>query len=252
MQVLQQLSGSIMFFGCFAWNGVNFMFKSSVRQGSVYVGAMALRCDCIIVLFWDFECDFVSFVNAMCIVAMRQTDTPLSHFYIFDQIHFVIIIVLTMLSSSFVAAITVVAWSSFIQVENKILEKHCSASVGCREAFRRKTTPVFLAAVFLFGVSVVSFVIAFIIIGYIKPCMQFQFPRIFDSHSTFQGVQTADVVQIDFIKPHLLKGLPLGTRGLVNRLANRMYMHIHSQPLPVHMLVCLRFFLTGFSVLGRD
>ena len=34
-----------MFFGCFAWNGVNFMYKSQVRQGAVYVGAMALRCE---------------------------------------------------------------------------------------------------------------------------------------------------------------------------------------------------------------
>lgn len=45
VQVLRRLNGSVMFFGCFAWNGVNFMYKSQVRQGSVYVGAMALRCN---------------------------------------------------------------------------------------------------------------------------------------------------------------------------------------------------------------
>ncbi len=71
---------------------------------------------------------------------------------------------------SFVAAITVVAWSSFIQVESKILEKIGAKSAGCREAFRQRTTPVFFAAVLLFGVSVTSFVTAFILIGYIKPC----------------------------------------------------------------------------------
>ena len=43
VQVLRRLSGSVMFFGCFAWNGVNFMYKSQVRQGAAYVGAMALR-----------------------------------------------------------------------------------------------------------------------------------------------------------------------------------------------------------------
>ena len=73
---------------------------------------------------------------------------------------------------SFIAAITVVAWSSFIEVESKILEKQGSKSVGCREAFRRRTAPVFAGAVVLFGVSVASFVYAFAIIGYIKPCAQ--------------------------------------------------------------------------------
>lgn len=74
--------------------------------------------------------------------------------------------------ASFISAITVVAWSSFIEVESKILEKQGSKSVGCREAFRRRTAPVFAGAVVLFGVSVASFVYAFSIIGYIKPCAQ--------------------------------------------------------------------------------
>jgi hypothetical protein len=75
-------------------------------------------------------------------------------------------------SLSFVAAITVVAWSSYVQVENKILEKFGAKSVGCREAFRKRTTPIFLASVILFGISVTSFVTAFFLIGYIKPCTQ--------------------------------------------------------------------------------
>ena len=151
-----------------------------------------------------------------------------------------------LLSASFVAAITVVAWSSFIQVESKILEKIGAKSVGSREAFRQKTTPVFYAAVLLFGVSVTSFVTAFILIGYIKPCTQIpqlpnpqtqnpnpkpktlspkpQAPTPTSSHShTYPGVQTADSVQIDFIRPYLLGQLPPGSKGPVNRLANRTY-----------------------------
>ena len=73
-------------------------------------------------------------------------------------------------SSSFIAAITVVAWSSFIQVESKILEKQGDNSVGSREAFRKRTTPMFVAAVVLFGISVTAFVYSFCVIGYIKPC----------------------------------------------------------------------------------
>jgi hypothetical protein len=57
-----------------------------------------------------------------------------------------------------------------MQVQSKILEKHDVQSVGCREAFRRKTAPIFVAAVVLFTVSVMSFVYAFSIIGFIKPC----------------------------------------------------------------------------------
>ena len=72
--------------------------------------------------------------------------------------------------ASFIAAITVVAWASFIQVESKILEKQGDNSVGSREAFRKKTTSVFAASVVLFGVSVAAFVYSFSIIGYIKPC----------------------------------------------------------------------------------
>ena len=43
VKVLRNLSGSVMFFGCFAWNGVNFMYKTSVRQGAPYVASMAIR-----------------------------------------------------------------------------------------------------------------------------------------------------------------------------------------------------------------
>jgi hypothetical protein len=74
-------------------------------------------------------------------------------------------------SDSFISSIIVVAWASFIQVESKILEKQ-EQSVGCREAFRKKTTSVFLAMVLLFVVSVIAFVYAFIVLGYIKPCNQ--------------------------------------------------------------------------------
>jgi hypothetical protein len=60
----------------------------------------------------------------------------------------------------------------YLQVQSTILEKHEAKSVGCREAFRKKTLPVFVAAVILFGVSVLAFVYAFAIVGYIKPCTQ--------------------------------------------------------------------------------
>ena len=149
---------------------------------------------------------------------------------------------------SFVAAITVVAWSSFIQVESKILEKFGAKSVGCREAFRQRTTPVFLAAAFLFGVSVTSFVTAFILIGYIKPCtpiIQLQphttIPTTSHSH-TCQGVQTADSVQVDFIQPYLLGKLPKGSKAPVNRLANRTPTRSRTYS-PAHI---------SFSLLGRD
>jgi len=134
-------------------------------------------------------------------------------------------------SLSFCAAITVVAWSSYVQVENKILEKFGAKSVGCREAFRRSTTPIFLASVILFGISVTSFVTAFVLIGYIKPCTQPPTPNPNPPNPTPytpKGIQTSDIVQIDVIKPYLLpKGTPAGTTGPVNRLANRTLWFTH-------------------------
>jgi hypothetical protein len=114
----------------------------------------------------------------------------------------------------------VVAWSSFIQVESKILEKITVKSVGCREAFRRKTTPIFICAVALFALSVISFVAAFVLIGYIKPCA-FNFKCLSSNPHSLQGVQTSDIIETDFIRPHLLGRLSPGTKGPVNRLANR-------------------------------
>ncbi len=126
-----------MFFGCFAWNGVNFMYKTKVQNGAPYVAAMAIRS-----------------------AAANRFPILYDYFFVANSVLFF----------SFIAAITVVAWASFIEVESKILEKQGGKSVGCREAFRKRTAPVFAGAVVLFGVSVASFVYAFAIIGYIKPC----------------------------------------------------------------------------------
>lgn len=114
------------------------MYKTQVQNGAPYVAAMAIR-----------------YVAGFCFLFVHE-------YLIADCVWF----------ASFSCAITVVAWSSFIQVESKILEKQGSKSVGCREAFRRRTAPVFAGAVVLFGLSVASFVYAFSIIGYIKPCAQ--------------------------------------------------------------------------------
>ncbi len=146
------------------------------------------------------------------------------------------------------------AWSSFIQVESKILEKQGASSVGSREAFRKKTSSVFVAAVVLFGISVAAFVYSFSIIGYIKPC---QHARALQVHTTSpnriisnallifccQGLQVADAVEIDTIKSHLLGALPAGSKGLVNRLANREHSHLRERLLGI--IVCLQ--RTGWS-----
>ena len=63
---------------------------------------------------------------------------------------------------------------------------------------------------------------------------------------TCTGVQTADSVQIDLIRPYLLGQLPPGSKGPVNRLANRTYTractrmraHLHAH--------------AAFSLLGRN
>ena len=110
---------------------------------------------------------------------------------------------------SFVCAITVVAWSSYTQVQSKLLEKESIAAV---EAFRQKTTFMFMLSSALFGVSAVSFIIAFSFVGFIKP-----------------WIQTKDAVEYAPIQPYLLGSLPPGTVGLVNRLANPYWVEIKVQ-----------------------
>ena len=111
---------------------------------------------------------------------------------------------------SFVCAITVVAWSSYTQVQSKLLDK--LESVAAVEAFRNDTTGMFVLSSALFGVSAVSFIIAFSFVGFIKPWFQ-----------------TKDAVQNAPIKSYLLGSLPPGTVGPVNRLANPYWVEISVQ-----------------------
>jgi len=110
---------------------------------------------------------------------------------------------------SFVCAITVVAWSSYTQVQSKLLERDSIAAV---EAFRKKTTFMFLLSSALFGVSAVSFIIAFSFVGFIKPWLQ-----------------TKDAFEYAPILPYLLGSRPPGTVGLVNRLASAYWVEIKLQ-----------------------
>jgi hypothetical protein len=125
------------------------MYKTSVSNGAAYVAAMAVRCAAA-------RSSLNSHRLVPPLLFLSLLNFPHTHPHLS--------------CASFIAAITVVAWASFIQVESKILEKQGDNSVGSREAFRKKTTSVFAASVVLFGVSVAAFVYSFSIIGYIKPC----------------------------------------------------------------------------------
>ena len=129
---------------------------------------------------------------------------------------------------SFVCAITVVAWSSYTQVQIKLLEKESIAAV---EAFRQKTTFMFMLSSALFGVSAVSFIIAFSFVGFIKP-----------------WIQTKDAVENAPIQPYLLGSLPPGTVGLVNRLANPYWVEIKLQS--SYLSYALPIAIAGWTLLA--
>ena len=130
---------------------------------------------------------------------------------------------------SFVCAITVVAWSSYAQVQSKLLHK--LQSVVAVEAFRVKTTGILVLSFALFGVSAVSFIVAFSFVGFIKP-----------------WIQTQDAVENAPIKSYLLGSLPPGTVGPVNRLANPYWVEITVQS--DYLMYALPIAIAGWTLLA--